>query len=282
MGFYPDVTRGDKFRPITALENDVRHMVNAIDGFVTPGANNKRNHEVVAIINNTDTMFQAGTIVNLEKEGDDATGAIFAVPIQSVDEKWGIVTGNVAPKAFGSCIISGVVAVPNNGHTGADYLEPDLTDQEKRKFMASAKGGVRVLSHFRLNSRSLINLGEGRPSADEPEYDNYFKVIPGTEENGVLKTIKIVDGSYLNNPSYAGVTDIGSVAPGELVIPSSSIYNVYLILKWDGTAYTQFFSLDSFGGSSDSVFWHLAEGQGNTIIQRWTGGQIYWGSRYFV
>ena len=279
MGFYPDVTKGDKFRPSAALENDVRHLINSMNGFVTPGTNSKRNHEVVAIINMSDVTLQEGMIVNLEKDGDPATGAISAVPVKSVDEKWGIVTGNIDPMTYGSCIISGVVSVPTGAK--ADYLEPDLIDPEKKKFKKSEKGGVRMLSYFHTGE-AIINLGEGRPSSGDAEYKGYFKVVPGTEEKGVLKTVKIIDGAGLVNSLKAGSTDIGSVDNGEVDIPSSGTYHVYLILEWDGNAYKQYFSTKGTSVTDDAVSWLLADGVGSTIVQRWTGGTIYWGSRYFI
>ena len=33
MAFFPDVTRGDKFKPDALLSNNVRHIVNAMNGF---------------------------------------------------------------------------------------------------------------------------------------------------------------------------------------------------------------------------------------------------------
>ena len=279
MGFYPDVTRGDKFRPSAALENDIRHMLNSIDGFIAPGTNIRRNHDVVTIVNKSDTAFQPGMIVNLKMDDDRQSGVISAVPVENVDEKWGIVTGHIAPKEYGSCIISGVVSVPNS--IIADYVEPDLTDPEKKKFTKSPKGGARVLAVF--SSFMLVNLGEGRPSVGEAEYKNYFKVIPGVVEDGVMKTVKIVDGGAIN-PYYAGYTDIGRVDIGDLQIPDgNTFYTVYLILEWDDKAeeYKQYFSLQP-GPTDKSVYWVLAEIENGAIVQRWTGGIIYWGTMYFV
>ena len=277
MGFYPDVAKGDKFRPIASLENDLRHMVNAMNGFRSGNDHAARNAARVTVINMTDKTLPVGTIVNLKKDGDPAMEAFSAVLFASVDEKWGILTETVDPMMYGACQISGVIEVPVT--SDGDYVEPDTADSARKRFRPSESGGVRVISL--KDQVAMIDLGERR-SGGATEYKNYFKVIPGEIENGVLKTVKIVDGAGLVNSLKAGSTDIGSVDNGEVDIPSSGTYQVYLILEWDGSAYKQYFSTQSASLLDDAVSWLLADGVGSTIVQRWTGGTIYWGSRYFV
>ena len=110
-------------------------------------------------------------------------------------------------------------------------------------------------------------------------YSGYFTVIPGTVEGNVLKTVKIVNGD-MPDSQYAGHTDLGGVAVGEVAIPAVGTYFIYLILRWNGSSYTQYFSTES--ESDDAVSWRLAAVAGDSISQVWTGGQIYWGTRYFI
>lgn len=274
MGFYPDVAKGDKFRPIASLENDLRHMVNAMNGFRSGNDHAARNAARVTVINMTDKTLPVGTIVNLKKDGDPAMEAFSAVLFASVDEKWGILTETVDPMMYGACQISGVIEVPVT--SDGDYVEPDTADSARKRFKPSENGGVRVISL--KDQVAMIDLGERRSGGGSAEYSSYFKVIPGKIENGVLKSVKIIDGSEPES-SYAGSTDLGRVSVGEVVIPSAASQVIYLAIIWTGTEYQQGFTTSTPSGGR---VWELATVANGKITQRWMDGYINWGSRYFV
>lgn len=127
------------------------------------------------------------------------------------------------------------------------------------------------------NRRHRITVTEGGGY----EYNGYFKVVETTDESGKTM-LKIIDGAkpYSN---VAGVSDLGSV--GQLTIEKKNSSYLYIYPEWikDSNPPRYTFKLSTRGNSSIDIEFLLATIDENGIItQRWTGGTIYWGSRFFV
>lgn len=127
------------------------------------------------------------------------------------------------------------------------------------------------------NRRHRITVTEGGGY----EYNGYFKVVETTDESGKTM-LKIIDGAkpYSN---VAGVSDLGSV--GQLTIEKKNSSYLYIYPEWikDSNPPRYTFKLSTRGNSSIDIEFLLATVDENGIItQRWTGGTIYWGSRFFV
>ena len=95
-------------------------------------------------------------------------------------------------------------------------------------------------------------------------YRNYFKVE--RTDTG----IRIFDGG---NPEsqYCGLTDVGTV-PVTTITGTGSLY---LNLTWGNNAYAQTFSF-----TAGTASYLIADVLPDRIIQRWTGGVIYWRQRF--
>ena len=112
-------------------------------------------------------------------------------------------------------------------------------------------------------------------------YNGYFKVVETTDESGKAM-LKIIDGAAPGS-NVAGVSDIGSV--GQLTIEKKNSSYLYIYPEWikDSNPPRYTFKLSTRGNSSVDIDFLLATVDENGIItQRWTGGTIYWGSRFFV
>lgn len=128
------------------------------------------------------------------------------------------------------------------------------------------------------NRRHRITVTEGNGDSG---YNGYFKVVEATDESGKTM-LKIIDGAkpYSN---VAGVSDLGSV--GQLTIEKKNSSYLYIYPEWikDSNPPRYTFKLSTRGNSSIDIEFLLATVDENGIItQRWTGGTIYWGSRFFV
>ena len=121
----------------------------------------------------------------------------------------------------------------------------------------------------------------GSSGGGSSEYNGYFKVVETTDESGKAM-LKIIDGAAPGS-NVAGVSDIGSV--GQLTIEKKNSSYLYIYPEWikDSNPPRYTFKLSTRGNSSVDIDFLLATVDENGIItQRWTGGPIYWGSRFFV
>ena len=142
---------------------------------------------------------------------------------------------------------------------------------------------VMVIPGVIQRGMQLVNLN----SVGSDIYRNYFKVSAvGFDENGFMTGIRIYDGA---NPesSVAGVTDTGLVYATELEGTFSVGSTIYLRLKTgvheDGSAYfTHEFEINAVESQQEPMLCLAEIGNGGRIIQRWTGGKIYWRDRFII
>jgi len=109
------------------------------------------------------------------------------------------------------------------------------------------------------------------------EYSGYFKVIQDPDDS---TKIKIIDGA-LPTSGYAGLVDILGAVPPDLT-PSVSL------ARSSGELYANAKVKDEdeyeieFSYVAGNAYFHIATITSNSIIQRWTGGTLYYASRYIV
>ena len=135
MGFYPDVKPGDAFKPSAALENDVRHMINRINGFMggTITAGKTIGSLCVKGYNPTsDETIAEGDVVAIPQGALSEDGS-FPVATMTDDEyakaveRWGIAQEEIGPGGVGAVLIMGAAIVPIVSETGTDtfdFVEP--------------------------------------------------------------------------------------------------------------------------------------------------------------
>lgn len=165
MAFHPDVHEGDEFRPSAALSNDVRRLVNSLNGFgggAVPGTSS--GNVRIQICNASPHPLNRGTAViftGLSETGDIAE----AVPYAGTGGNWGVTVQRLGPGEIGDCVISGPVSVALAG-TGT-HARPDAGSPAV--FTAGNEGAPVLCSG---GGRAIVNIGAGNSES----YDGPFAV----------------------------------------------------------------------------------------------------------
>ena len=143
--------------------------------------------------------------------------------------------------------------------------------------------GVMKITGYPFDNMELVNIN----SPGNDLYRNYFKVSAVEfSGDGTISKVRIYDGGNPDSSS-AGETDIGSVSCGELEYSFHAGTKIYLCLKEYNDGENQFdfnhvFEIN-ITESSDKPSICLAEiSPSNTVIQRWTGGTVYWRNRFIL
>lgn len=168
MGFWPDVKRGDKVQHHMVLENNVRHLINSLNGFGSGIGRSSGNGVVrIQIWNASNTVLAAGQPVAFDSTKGLCGDALPAVKVTDKEKPWGVCVQALPVNGMGDCIISGPAVVSLSGSSG-DYAEPVVNGTG---FARSETGTARVLF---AGSKSIILLG-GAGNVDT-SYDGPFAV----------------------------------------------------------------------------------------------------------
>ena len=152
-------------------------------------------------------------------------------------------------------------------------LTPDDRERQQEYFNRTIRMEEFRPDRFR---RHRISGNDGPGSS---EYQNYFKVIPGSEPD----TVTVVDGA---RPEYCicGKTDCGEVEAAVLAMHYRK--SLYLILEYDAAEkrYRQSFwwEDDPLPAGDFGTTLIATVSEDGKIIQRHSCGMIYWSERYFV
>ena len=173
MAFYPDVFPGDQFKPNALLSNDVRHLLNRMDGFKggTPAVS-PYNSTVIKVF--CDNRLKAGTAINFKDLTDKVNDVIPCEAFNNPTKAWGVIPIDLEPNKVGNCIISGCITVKVEGDV-KDYVQPQSSNPEVFKY---SKSGAKVL--FRKNDYEAIILLDYYP-LEQPE---------GKKEQFMVKVIE--------------------------------------------------------------------------------------------
>ena len=193
MAFYGDVLPGEAFRPSASLSNDIRHLLNGLNGFggnqfAANGAGTVR----IQVYNASDRTLQAGTAVNFDDSKPLADNAVPAVPLKDPKKPWGVVTQLLKGKEMGDCYISGPVTVGVSG--SGDYAQP--TAASPSVFTRGSEGAPVLYAN---GGKAVVNLGAGTPE----NYDGPF-ALSYDAENEVLK---IKSGYMSRNGEFITVAE---------------------------------------------------------------------------
>lgn len=215
MAYFPDVSKGDKFKPNTLLSNNVRRIVNSVNGFKSPGVTGTHSGMVrIQVYNNTSSSIAAGTAVNFSDSAQMVGNAVPAEPLKDPAKPWGVVTQLLKAKAMGDCIISGPATVTVSG-TG-DYAEPS---KDKPAVFTRGTTGAPVI--FASATKAVINLGA---SSQQDLYDGPFAMSYDAEK----KKLTVAMGYCLRNG------DFDNVAKKELT-PATGTVCVNSTMNSDGS-----------------------------------------------
>ena len=157
MAFYSDVIPGERFTPSAALSNDVRHLINGLNGF---GGNqlggNGSGRVRVQAYNASGIALPQGTAVGFDNALPRSGDAVPAIPVRDLSKPWGVIAQALKPGEIGDCFISGPVNVRAYG-TG-DYAKPHLASPD---MFVRGSDGAPVLHASGIDA--VVNLGAGTP-----------------------------------------------------------------------------------------------------------------------
>jgi len=113
MAYFPDVIPGQRISHSALLENNIRHVVNAFNGY---GSNSvsygvQRQNNTVSVYNTAQTSIVANTAVSFVSCAENILGV---VPYNGSDV-FGITASNIDVNSVGSAVISGCVFVACSG-----------------------------------------------------------------------------------------------------------------------------------------------------------------------
>ena len=145
---------------------------------------------------------------------------------------------------------------------------------------AAAPPNVMLIPGYPFFNMDLVNIN--CPGNDF--YRNYFKVS-ATEfsEDGRISKVRIYDGGNPSSP-YAGETDTGEVSCGELEYDFYAGAKIYLRLtvSESGGYFTHKFEVNIPETQEEPVICLAEISPNNAVIQRWTGGPVYWRNRFVI
>jgi hypothetical protein len=221
MPSFPYVKKGDAFQPNLELDNAVRRMVNAQNGFVAGKFSSKSSYGRISVCNTTSEVIEAGTAVSFPATADTTDGVVPCEKAKSATAQFGVITSDIAPDSIGSCVVSGPVTVEISG-TG-DFAAP----AEGGKMVAGASGAPIL---FRFENTAVINLGGGSGAAVD-EYNGLFKLVALSQIQ-----LKIISGSEPDNVDFCGGSDV----PGFSRIPQMTMelaqnirHKIYIYFDYD-------------------------------------------------
>lgn len=121
MAFYHNVNPGDDFKPSARLENDVRNLLNELNGFKGGGKHTATASKAirVPVYNTTDDPFVAGQAVSLDIAGNIVGDAYPAIAFDEDYPCFGVCLDGAASGGICDCVLCGLAIVELTGGTGS-------------------------------------------------------------------------------------------------------------------------------------------------------------------
>ena len=192
MAFFPDVNPGDKFKPNALLSNNVRHIVNALNGFNGKPVMATGGMIRIQVYNNSGSTLTAGTAVNFADSGSLCGEAVPAIKLKDAEKPWGVLVNQLKAKAIGSCILCGPAQVSLTG--SGDFAAP--TTSNPSVFTRGATGAPVI---FAGDGKGVVLLG----AIAQDIYDGPFALSYDTEQ----KQLKVNAGYANMNGEWRSVTE---------------------------------------------------------------------------
>lgn len=194
MAFFPDVRPGEEFKPNALLSNNVRHLINALDGFTCKPIPATGGMIRIQVYNNSKSTISPGTAVNFAMQSAKCDDVIPAEPLKDTAKPWGVVVNQLESQSIGSCIICGPATVKVTG--SGDYAAPSKTDPTT--FTRGATGSPIV---FASDGKAVILLG----AIAQDIYEGPFSLSYDSEKNklNVASGYLNRNGEWLNVPAVS-------------------------------------------------------------------------------
>ncbi len=192
MAFFPDVSPGDKFKPNALLSNNVRHIVNTLNGFNGKPIMATGGMIRIQVYNNSGSTLTAGTAVNFADSGSLCGEAVPAIKLKDTEKPWGVLVNQLKSKGIGSCILCGPAQVSLTG--SGDYAAP--TTSNPSVFTRGATGAPVI---FAGDGKGVVLLG----AIAQDIYDGPFALSYDTEK----KQLKVNAGYANMNGEWKDVAE---------------------------------------------------------------------------
>lgn len=281
MAFFPDVKAGDKFQPNALLSNNIRHLVNGMNGFCG-GRQIRAGNGQVSINVYSSIPLSSGVAVNFSEEGNFCGDAIPCEKLTDSKRPWGVLPNDLSANKIGTCVISGPVTVKISGDTG-NFATPS---ESEAGIFIRGETGVPVL--FVSENKALLNLGPSQSSEGEAElvYNSAFKAEVLLSSEGGGKKIRIFDPGDPSGQTAGYCDAIGSVDVYEQDFFEDTSFSLFfhIFYSHDLEKYLYEFSENSSveGESAVSIriaSWNASE---KKLIQQWWNGDIMLCYNYIV
>jgi hypothetical protein len=259
MPSFPYVKKGDAFQPNLELDNAVRRMVNAQNGFVAGKFSSKSSYGRISVCNVSSEVIEAGTAVSFPATADATDNVIPCEKAKSATAQFGVITSDIAPDSIGSCVVSGPVTVEISG-TG-DFAAP----AEGGKMVAGASGAPIL---FRFENTAVINLGGGSGAAVD-EYNGMHKLVLITDNSNPeapIYKVCVCDGATYNPQTHTSKSSRVEVNGVSFDLDSQ----IFELKKQDQYVYIHFFP-----GSAD-VTATVEYDIGASLPENYTGKDYYY------
>jgi len=178
MGYWPDVNPGDTFQPNAKLENEIRHRLNALNGFGTGGISAGKTSLIRIPVYNPSTTntLPDGKAVSIDLTGTIARDCYPVVPYDDDLPCYGVLIQPLLPKGIGDCTLSGLAVVSISG-TAADgnFAKPD--EAADGAFVRTEKG-VRIINV--TGTKAVVMLGDMTSEYEAGEGINSDLISGGT------------------------------------------------------------------------------------------------------
>lgn len=282
MAFLQRVTRGATVRRDWVAENTVREAVGGAHGLRDcPFPAREWRAWIVPGYDTSATAKKRGQPVMI-----DATKALadddvlpFATPTANLASGFGVLTDDMEASSFGDAVIVGCAwtVLTGSGAAAGDFVVPAATGAN---WWVKSGSGAKVL-WLSANGVGLILLGGA--GGGGAEYNGYFKavVVTETENDQEVKKVKIINGEA-PTATVCGHTDIGNVDTAKLNFEEGK--SLYLTAAYSSTNNRWSFSFAMAYATAvpTGMYWEIAACQDGKVSQVWTGGTIYFGTRYWI
>ena len=257
------VQPGDPWKPESAARyNQVNDMLNSLTtiGPVSNAFSSSPNDSILCknISDEVIPAYSYVTISGAKIDGEYWMPELFSMK-RGIADPCGVVLSDCSPGETASVQICGLVPA-----------EVTPSPSDVMTFPGTLSG---------YDRKNLVNLNSFGGSV----YRNYFKVEPTRyTPEGTISQVRIYDGGDPDNV-FCGETDVGGVSRHTLdhnFIDGCKIY-IRLCQGDDGRLFHEF-ETDIIEKGKDPVICLAEISRNNRVIQRWTGGKIYWRERFII
>jgi hypothetical protein len=203
MSFWPDVKKGDAYKPSASLENHVRHFFNGSANISdSKGSLKISNGNRVRVINNTSQTIGAYEPIYITGRSNDPEQLdLYVAPATQDELLWGIAANTIEANSDGAMIISGIAQAYITG-TG-EYASPGADG----KLVAGTSGKALILHPGDDKTPGIVQLGYSAAGAAVDDYKGEYKIVSLGDGRYSVINGKSPEASFCGTSDLPGVSD---------------------------------------------------------------------------